>query len=1622
MADNIKIIGNILNTTTVSRYKTEDTNLILSRNLQENFGETGDYIEYFIYDAGGNLLNINYNYLNYKLPPSTGLTPGTSNIPNTTGNIQTTDVGITSTLATQTSSLYPIIEIDPVKDLQNIGYSSGEFNTRYNLFTNILSNSVDKALFVKEISQDRTEVRLASTTLTNDEIEIAVNNVINQINSSSYYVDYILNFGDNQQYVAVNIALNKATTGYEVLSKLYEPLPLEIQEKQTLWIVEEKVFPYVFDINLDKLVIPPPSPTLRGPNFDINLPNQGTIATSYNTYANLVSSLQSLQNSSYQKVLNLLTSQSIDINIDYSDFNNFIFFGSAYQRVNNFYNKAKQIEDYNTLISTYTPLTSSTPSLITETNKLTSDINNIISQFDGYETYLYFESNSYAWPKTNSDKPYSLLPANSVTVTSWYNTLTGSAKEYDADNYDNLEYAIPPFIKEDNTNQPFLTFLNMVGHYFDNIWVYLKAITDINLANNNLEAGISKDLVYERLKSLGLKLYNSQAGESVDQFLIGANTGSSIFDNDFSITGSYINNIPRKDLVSELYKRIYHNLPLLLKTKGTVTGLEHLITTFGLTGSILNVKEFGGGTKAELIKGYNNDKVRIVPNTIEGNVLSPLLSLQSYPTVSANFRDSDLHYIDISFSPETQIDTYISGAIAATNPTWSLDDYIGDPRDQYSITYPSLDDQRKLYFETGVPGFAPFTGSALEYNGFIRLIEYFDNSLFKMLEDFVPERASLSTGITINSPILERNKVSYANPTNTTTQSVYDADYNIANINAQYGQFYEELQGDKKAFYTGELSGSIVDVGQYFEDNYNPYLGDWSVFNSQHPLKENINTNTFLHSDWNVLLNNVSKSIVSNYRQKIEYIWGTTGSILSPVELQDSYLSLRSYNVSRYEGSKVTSLLYNTYTSASNTYAGDDSFGKTAAIDRNSYKFAWVKTIESRSLDFYDKTKIQLKYLIDGNSSVTELNAANKNLFEVQNTFKSGKPTTVSVTDIYKPSNQKKLDGTKTIFKGGFSYSPILFRENYETVTVRFDEPYSSSLEPFEINARNDNWWLYNNNRGIFGIANPKESPNGLGYPDDIGIGQVFENGKENTEETIIETAYPAFDYPYIGNNNANEGVSLVPFFNNSTQSIIGKRVYIIKMNFDNILKNSETTENYISSNNGNYIYKVPRNSEYNISANIPFRITFQYSNVPGNDIREFKIVAILQKTTTPSNEDSWWLSNNLLGTSILIPDVITNVYTSFNGKASSIQINNKNTLGIFAKFAGFASLNLNNTSLGESEYIRIKFLLLDISGIFSDAPWDKVNLGINMVSYTPGISSPPPNARAQWSIKDVLNTKETFFYDKEYRRQYPLFTTGSSNQLIFDGQITEWFTTSSMFVPSFSTSDLYSEVTEPISIEQGDLIRLSEFNKPKDAYYEVIKSEIVALPPQSPASIIGKFEYQSAGYDDGGGRFPIPLFNFIFSYNSDTYPIEFKIGDIFTVSGTDRNNGTFTVYGIENKQITISGTSVNGRVLILSSSPSKWRGDAKEEQLILPATFTFANTLNKLQVTLNSPINLIKYKGDESFAIFKSKPDETSVIVEHQKKDGEVAQTLLIPEDISKEVKDKIGDIVKNINVDLSQ
>jgi hypothetical protein len=1032
MADNIKIVGQVTDTSIVTRYSAQDEQLLLPILQQDTFGQLNDYIEYFVFDLGGSVLNSDYNYKSYKLPTNTGYS----------------------------QSLLPSIEINPVQDIENLGYQSGNVTSRYNFFRKVSGQPFDNQLFIQQISTDRTEIRVNSTILSNEQLLGIVTSFTQRQESVSYYYYVILNFGNNNQSIAVNALSSIDDNGdISILFKLYEPLPVNFDLKSTFWIVEEIINPYIFDISLNKLITPAPQPQLRGPNFDVDIQRKGVIPTQYSNYNQLITALTGSQ---YRAVLNALTNQNANINVDYSIINEFVHYSSAESRLYNFMFKIGEIESYQSEINTNTPLTASNTALSASVNRASSSINTIIGGFDGFESYLYFASSSLTssikeytletgsffeylvapYPKSNSTQPYTLYASSSLTTQNWYATASNVALAYDLSNKDLLLDVIPSYVREDVDNYyPYITFVNMVGQYFDNIWLYINELPALWDNNNNLYEGISPDLVYDWLESFGVKLYNSQGDQSYLDYAVGGYSGSIAFNGDYSPSSSFLNNVPRKDLVTDTYKRIYHNLPYLFKAKGSHGGLQGLITSFGVTGSILPIKEYGGTTDYQDLKGYSPDKIRISSNSITGSVLSPIKRLETTPTSSRDIRSQDLHFIDVSFSPQTQIDAAVSASITAVSSSWVIDQYIGDPTDLQLNTYPSLSFQKDYWF--GQTFDEPF-----DYGGFIRLIQFFDNSLFKMVKDFTPARGNTWTGVSIKSPVLERPKVAQYNPNMSNIQE-YDAPYTGAAILPVYDPYYFYLAGDKIPYYNGNISGSFIDTYAYFEaENRNPYLVNNTIGyvppgfvsgNTDFILDYNAPRyeNFFLNSDFNTLQNNIDISLTSEFRKKLTPIMSvdnlgrtfTSYSITESVELQDSYLTTTAYVNPRYEGVQMYSRFFNTWS------FGDNSYGKSPVIDYNVKKLGlFTEVVDNIYLPY--KSNVVLKYLVDEAGRLTELNKRNRNWFEVQNTFETGDPLNISLFDSQKFSNQVQTDGNKLIAESGYSYSPVFYAYGNEAPTA----------------------------------------------------------------------------------------------------------------------------------------------------------------------------------------------------------------------------------------------------------------------------------------------------------------------------------------------------------------------------------------------------------------------------------------------------------------------------------------------------------------------------------------------------------------------------------------------------------
>lgn len=616
-------VVNEVNDINLDKYDVIDTNLIPSKQFTRVFGEDLDYIEAHLYTKDGVLINSEYDIKDYGTP---------------------------SDVAPVSGGLVTAITLDPEARVKKYGFTVGDFLVQYNVMRKKITDSIDNVFFLKEISKTRTEVRLSSNILSDSEIENGVLNMLYEIESSPYYRDYLLNFGSNKIVNSINVAIDKTTSPYSVLLKLYNPLPDDIVEKQSCWIAEELSEPHVFSVNLYVEATPQRVPSLRPANFDIEI-DQKYIRNS--DYVNIYSLFNNSSSASYQKVLNMLSNKSATLSTDFSDYANFIHFSSAKERLLNFVYKLESIEQYRSDITKLKSIPFYSSSLTTSASIATiqSSIDGIVKNFDGYENYLYYESSSASWPKSGSYGSYYLYPTTSSQALTWlgsddpsksiYGGQLLSASMYDGSNQDNLAFSIPGYIVEDDQNASYLLFVHMIGQHFDNIWLYIKSVSDIYKSNNSFTSGISKDLVFSMLNSLGIKLYNSNSDKNIFEYMLGSNTSGSYdhkyFSGNYNVTASALPT-SYEDVTKEYFKRIYHNLPLLLKSKGTERGIKALITTFGIPSTILDVYQYGGSDKFSDTTEYSYDRFSYALNQSGSSYVKTPWSFVRYnPTNGDNY-------------------------------------------------------------------------------------------------------------------------------------------------------------------------------------------------------------------------------------------------------------------------------------------------------------------------------------------------------------------------------------------------------------------------------------------------------------------------------------------------------------------------------------------------------------------------------------------------------------------------------------------------------------------------------------------------------------------------------------------------------------------------------------------------------------------------------------------------------------------------------------------------------------------------------------------------------------------------------------------------------------------------
>jgi len=245
---------------------------------------------------------------------------------------------------------------------------------------------------------------------------------------------------------------------------------------------------------------------------------------------------------------------------------------------------------------------------------------------------------------------------------------------------------------------------------------------------------------------------NTFTGSLMEYRLWSEPLSASVFNNHVRTPKSYNGN-SYSSSTDELLVRYTLDENTNLQSSPTLSNISHLRTyELGTSGS--DVNGFTGNFFRSLVDQEkmripdigparrNATKIRIEDTTIT----QPLVHNQRKEKSSDDFAPIDSNKLGIYFSPTDVVNEDIAYSIADFN----FDDYIGDPKHEFKNHYPDLRKLRRDYFKR-------YTNSN-DFFDYLRILKYYDSSVFTQVMNLVPARANASVGILIEPNIIERSK------------------------------------------------------------------------------------------------------------------------------------------------------------------------------------------------------------------------------------------------------------------------------------------------------------------------------------------------------------------------------------------------------------------------------------------------------------------------------------------------------------------------------------------------------------------------------------------------------------------------------------------------------------------------------------------------------------------------------------------------------------------------------------------------------------------------------------------------------------------------------------------------
>ena len=387
---------------------------ISTKNIQKTFGREEDHIELHIYNLNNDLISSDLNFTQYSIPKDSNK--------------------FTNELL-----------FDAPKILLDRGFISGKYKLKFNILRQKIFQTDSYPFYIKSISSDRREIKSTTPDTNNKILEGAVGAFMSEIESSPYFKEFTLNFGNDLLIPCINILLNKDSLSHEVLYKSLNPLPSSISNKSIFKVVEEIVDPFIIEYTISAPPLVDNNIPLMGPNFNIDVRSKSSMPSTFKTYDNI---LEYGVTSSYNHLLNRLENSEIpNIQYDYIrpieesmeatdipyHFEGFVHFSKAEERLKNFKYKVELLELYDSQINEINSIlgdTSSSFNVLNDKKEKTDKKQNLIKGFDGYEHFLYFESGAYSWPKTNISPPYTLSTITSTDTKTWLGSKNSNNSNY----------------------------------------------------------------------------------------------------------------------------------------------------------------------------------------------------------------------------------------------------------------------------------------------------------------------------------------------------------------------------------------------------------------------------------------------------------------------------------------------------------------------------------------------------------------------------------------------------------------------------------------------------------------------------------------------------------------------------------------------------------------------------------------------------------------------------------------------------------------------------------------------------------------------------------------------------------------------------------------------------------------------------------------------------------------------------------------------------------------------------------------------------------------------------------------------------------------------------------------